>query len=280
VPISAKLAPSALQWAQKRGSRETAFDFAAEVRDAKSNRVVGALRDTITVKIDAEHFQNLQQRSLVYQGGIILAPGEYKLKFLVRENESGRIGTFEQNISLAAPQPDRLQVSSLLLSSQIEAVQKTAQIKTQALGKDAKLKSSPLDVGGERIIPSVTRVFTGEQTLYVFFQAYAPQKADANSLRAGLVFFRNGQRLSDTPMVAPTEYDETSRTASFRLSLPLSALASGRYTVQAVVVDAGTSYAAFARNYFALRATAKPAAMAIVPAPPDSAPAPLPATPQ
>jgi VWFA-related protein len=270
VPIDAKLAPSALQWAQKRGSRETAFDFAAEVRDAKSNRVVGALRDTITVKIDAEHFQDIQQHALVYQGGIILAPGEYKLKFLARENESGRIGTFEQNISLAPPQLDRLQVSSLLLSSQVQAVQNAAKIKTQALAKDAKLKSSPLDVGGERIMPSVTRVFTGDQTLYVFFQAYAPQKADANSLRAGLVFFRNGQRLSDTPMVAPTEYDEKSRTASFRLSLPLSALSAGRYTVQAIVVDAGTAYAAFARNYFALRPTPKPAASAAIPAPPGN----------
>lgn len=268
VPISAKLAPSALQWAQKRGSRETAFDFAAEVRDAKSNRVVGALRDTITVKIGAEHFQDIQQHALVYQGGMILAPGEYKLKFLARENESGRIGTFEQKLSLAPPQFDRLEVSSLLLSSQVEAVQQNpAQVKTQALGRDAKMRSSPLDVGGERIIPSVTRVFTGEQTLYVFFQAYAPQKADANSLRAGLVFFRNGQRLSDTPMVAPTEYDEKSRSASFRLSLPLSELVAGRYTVQAVVVDAGTSYAAFARNYFALRPTPKPAASATAPSP-------------
>jgi VWFA-related protein len=268
VPISAKLAPSALQWAQKRGSRETAFDFAAEVRDAKSNRVVGALRDTITVKIGAEHFQDFQQRALVYQGGIILSPGEYKLKFLARENESGRIGTFEQKISLAPPQFDRLQVSSLLLSSQVEAVQNTAQIKMQALAKDAKLKSSPLDVGGERIIPSVTRVFTGEQTLYVFFQAYAPQKSDASSLRAGLVFFRDGIRLSDTPMVAPTEYDEKSRTASFRLSLPLGGLAAGRYTVQGVVVEAGTTLAAFARNYFALRPASKPVASATLPVPP------------
>jgi VWFA-related protein len=267
VPISAKLAPSALQWAQKRGSRETSFDFAAEVRDAKSNRVVGALRDTITVKIDTEHFQDMQQHALIYQGGIILAPGEYKMKFLARENESGRIGTFEQNISVAPPLFDRLQVSSLLLSSQVEALQNAAQVKTQALAQDAKMKSSPLDVGGERIIPSVTRVFTGEQTLYVFFQAYAPQKADANSLRAGLVFFRNGQRLSDTPMVTATEYDEKNRTASFRLSLPLSGLTAGRYTVQAIVVDAGTTYAAFARNYFALRPTAKPAAMATVPPP-------------
>jgi VWFA-related protein len=270
VPISAKLAPSALQWAQKRGSRETAFDFAAEVRDAKSNRVVGALRDTITVKIGTEHFQDIQQHALVYQGGMILAPGEYKLKFLARENESGRIGTFEQKLSLTPPQLDRLQASSLLLSSQVESVQNAAQIKTQALGQDAKMKSSPLDVGGERIIPSVTRVFTGEQTLYVFFQAYVPQKADANSLRAGLVFFRNGQRLSDTPMVAPTEYDEKSRTASFRLSLPLAELSAGRYTVQAIVVDAGTNYAAFARNYFALRPAPKPSASSTIPPPPSN----------
>ena len=192
VPIAAKLAPSALQWAQKRGSHETSFDFAAEVRDAKSNRVVGALRDTISVKIDAEHFQDMQQHALLYQGGIILAPGEYKLKFLARENESGKIGTFEQKLSLPAPQPDRLQLSSLLLSSQVQALQNMAQIKTQGLAQDAKMKSSPLDVGGERIIPSVTRVFTGEQTLYIFFQAYVPQKADSNSIRAGLVFSATG----------------------------------------------------------------------------------------
>jgi VWFA-related protein len=258
VPIAAKLAPSALQWAQKRGSRETAFDFAAEVRDAKTNRVVGALRDTITVKIDSGHFQDLQQRSLVYQGGIILSPGQYKLKFLARENESGRIGTFEDNLTLTPPQSDRLQLSTVLLSSQVEALQNTAQIKTQALGQDAKMKSSPLDVGGERIIPSVTRVFTDQQTLYVFFQAYLPQKVDGTILRAGLVFFRNGQRLSDTPMVAPAEYDEKTHAATFRISLPLTGLGAGRYTVQAIVVEAGTTYAAFGRNYFAIRPAPKP----------------------
>jgi VWFA-related protein len=270
VPIAAKLAPSALQWAQKRGSRETAFDFAAEVRDAKTNRVAGALRDTITVKIDAEHFQDMQQRSLVYQGGIILSPGEYKLKFLARENESGRIGTFEDKFTIQPRLPDRLQLSSVLLSSQVEAAQMTAQVRTKAAAQDAKMKSSPLVAGGERIVPSVTRVFTGQQTLYVFFQAYLPQKADAASLRAGLIFFRNGQRLSDTAMVEPAEYDEKTRTASFRISVPLSGLNAGRYTVQAIVVDAGTPYAAFARNYFALRAAPKPAAAATVAPPPGN----------
>jgi hypothetical protein len=71
-------------------------------------------------------------------------------------------------------------------------------------------------------------------------------------------------------MVEPAEYNEKTHAASFRISLPLNGLNAGRYTVQAVVVDAGTSFAAFARNYFALRPGTKPAAAAIVPSVPKN----------
>jgi VWFA-related protein len=274
VPIAAKLASSALQWAQKSGRRQTAFDFAAEIRVAKTNRVAGALRDTITVQLDTARFQQVQQQALLYQGGFILAPGNYTLKFLARENESGRIGTFEENISLPAPQPDKLQLSSVLLSSQLETVHKTSEVKTQALAEDARMQSSPLDVEGQRIVPSVTRVFTDQQMMYVFFQAYPPAKSDPNGLRAGLVLFRNGARVNQTPMVEPAEVDPKTGAASFRISLPLSSVAPGRYTLQAVAVEAGTQQAAFARNYFALRAATQPAAV-----PPATSPGNAPTTP-
>ena len=253
VPISAKLASSALQWAQKSGRRQVEFDFAAEVHDSQSGRVAGALRDTITVRLDNERYEELQQNALVYQGGIILPPGNYKLKFLARENESGRIGTFEDALKLPAAQPDRLQLSSVVLSSQLVEVQKNSEVQTKAFAPNAKIKELPLDVGGERIIPSVTRVFTNQQMLYIFFQAYVPEKVDLNQLRAGLEFFRNGARISQTPVVARAQVDGKTRTASFRISLPLNTIAAGRYTVQAVVVEAGGAQAAFGRNYFAVR---------------------------
>ena len=256
VPISAKLASSALQWAQKSGRREVEFDFAAEIRDTQSGRVAGALRDTITVRLDAERYEELQQNALVYQGGIILPPGNYRLKFLARENESGRIGTFEDDLKLPPAQADRLQLSSVVLSSQVIEVQKNSEVQTKAFARDAKLKDLPLDVAGERIVPSVTRVFTSQQMLYIFFQAYVPEKSDLSQLRAGLEFFRNGARISQTPVVAPSQVDDKTRTASFRISLPLSSIGIGRYTVQAVVVEPGGTQAAFGRNYFALRATA------------------------
>jgi VWFA-related protein len=259
VPIAVKLASSALQWAEKRGRRETEFDFAAEVREQQSGAVVAALRDTVKVRLEAERFQQVQQRAIVYQGGIVLGPGNYRIKFLARENESGQVGTFEQPLALPPVRPEQMELSSVLLSSQIEPVRKTPEVKTKALAPDARLQRTPLEVAGERVIPSVTRVFTPQQRLYVLFQTYLPPKADATKLRGGLVFFRNGARVSETPMVEPAEIDAKGRVAVFRLSLPLEKFAPGRYMVQAVVVETGGTHAAFARNYFALRLAPTPA---------------------
>jgi hypothetical protein len=181
------------------------------------------------------------------------------LKFLARENETGRMGTFEKDLVLRPQQANRMELSSLMLSSQISQVSSTAEVRRKTMGGEAKMKSSPLDVGGQRIVPSVTRVFTSQQTLYVFFQAYAPQGADPEKLRAGLVFFVNGKRYDATEIVEPADVDAKTRTASFRMSLPLEKLPSGRYTVQAVVVEAGGTQVAFGRNYFALRKAAAPA---------------------
>jgi hypothetical protein len=151
-----------------------------------------------------------------------------------------------------------MQLSSVVLSSQLIEVQKNSEVRTKAFAPDAKLKGLPLDVAGERIVPSVTRVFTNQQMLYIFFQAYAPEKSDLSQLRAGLEFFRNGVPISRTPIVTAAQVDDKTRTASFRISLPLNTIGVGRYTVQAVVVEPGGTQAAFGRNYFALQASAIP----------------------
>ena len=108
VPITAKLPSSVLDWAEKRNRHRATFDFAAEVHDATTNKIVAALRDQIMVTLDSDRYSQLQKQSLEYQGGVVLGPGSYKLKFLARENESGRIGSFEEDLNLPNPQPERL----------------------------------------------------------------------------------------------------------------------------------------------------------------------------
>ena len=276
VPISAKLSSSALEWAQKHGSHTAEFDFAAEVKAVPSGQSVAALRDTITVHLDEEKFQQVTHSNLVYQGGVVLAPGTYRLKFVARENESGKTGTFEEQLAVPQRAATRMTLSSVMLSSQLVPVEKTDDVQTKALGLRAKLASTPLEMDGTKIIPSVTRYFTQQQTLYVFFQAYYPEKGanedafDANTFRAGLVFFRGGVQINSTPLLAPTALDPKTHTASFRISLPLAKLPTGRYTVQAVVIAAGTQQSAFGRAYLALaQAEAAPTPAATPPSPPS-----------
>lgn len=285
VPIDAKISSSALDWAEKHDRREAGFDFAAEVRAVPSGQSVAQLQDTIHVHLDAQRFRKIHQSNLLYQGGVVLAPGTYRLKLIARENESGRIGTFEQAIEIPALPPNRITLSTVLFSSQIVPVEKSSEVQTKGQGTRAKLASTPLEMDGQRIVPSVTRFFTQQQTLYVFFQAYYPQQkaeksdaVDPNALRAGLVFFRNGLQINSTPLLPPTALDAKNHIASFRISLPLDKLPTGRYSVQAVVIAAGTQHSAFGRAYLALqREPAAPApAPGAVPAVPDPAAQPKP----
>ena len=258
VPISAKLSATALDWAQKHGRHEAQFDFAADVRVVPSGQSVAALRDTISVHLEEERFQQVSRSNLVYQGGVVLSPGSYRLKFVARENESGRMGTFEESLVIPERPAGRMTMSSVLLSSQLVPVAKSSEVETKGQGTRAPIAASPLEMTGTKIVPSVTRYFSTQQTLYVFFQAYYPDKPeksdvfDASTLRAGLVFFRGGVQVNTTPLLAPTQVDEKTHSASFRVSLPLAKLPAGRYTVQAVAIAAGTQQAAFGRAYLAL----------------------------
>jgi VWFA-related protein len=286
VPVAAKISASALDWAEKHGKRQAEFDFAVDVRAVPSGQAVAQLRDTTQVNLDPERFQQINQKNLLYQGGVVLAPGNYRLKFVARENESGKIGTFEENLVVAPAQPGKMTLSSVLLSSQLVPVQKSSEVQTKGQGVRAKLANSPLEINGETIVPSVTRLFTQSQTLYVFFQAYFPEKTEnkeafyGNSLRAGLIFFRNGLQVNATPLLAPSEVDAKKYTASFRISLPLAKLQGGRYTVQAVVIAPGTQHSAFNRAYLALQypppaqSAPSPATTPASPTPPAETPKP------
>ena len=280
LPIAAKISASVLDWAEKHGHMQAEFDFAVQVRAVPSGQIVAELHDTTQVKLDADRFQEINKKNLLYQGGMVLPPGNYRLKFVARENESGKIGTFEENLSVPAADPAKMALSSIVLSSQLVPAQKSSEVQTKGQGLTAKLVNSPLEMNGETIIPSVTRLFAQDQTLYVFFQAYYPEKAerkepiDGNSLRAGLIFFRNGLQINATPLVAPVEFDSKKHVASFRISLPLTKLQGGRYTVQAIVTAPGTQQSAFARTYLAVLYPLQPAATNPADLPTNRAPSP------
>src|SRR6202789_3371626 len=106
VPLSVKIPGSEIALAKSKGSVKTDLDFVGQLRDTK-DQVRGMVRDGVTIQLAKQTVEELSLRPIAYDTGFTVAPGKYKLKFLTRENETGKMGTYETNIvvtDLAADQ--------------------------------------------------------------------------------------------------------------------------------------------------------------------------------
>ena len=119
VPLAVKIPGSEIELARHGGADTTRLDFIGQVKDQKGT-LVGNVRDNIEIKLKGETTQQLTKTTLAYDTGFSLAPGTYTVKFLARENETGKMGTFESKFvvpDLTAEQK-YLPISSVVLSNQ------------------------------------------------------------------------------------------------------------------------------------------------------------------
>ena len=93
VPVVVKIPGSELALARKGGAEHTLIDFIGEVKD-EYNVTVANVRDKVDIKLSGETAAQLAKQPIQYDTGFTLLPGTYSLKFLARDDETGRIGTY------------------------------------------------------------------------------------------------------------------------------------------------------------------------------------------
>lgn len=239
VPLAVKIPGSEIALARRGGSDAARLDFIGQVRDSRG-RVLGAVRDHIKVEFSEEKSRELQNRQLQYDSGFTLPPGEYNLKLLARENETGRMGTFEMDFTVPdlGSENTTARLSSVIWASQREPL-------NEAVGsaeRNRKLqRTHPLVHDGSKLIPSITRVFRRDQQLYVFFEMYDPGRSsdrDRMSVAASVSFFRGGRKVFESePLHVTDGYSRDRRSVPVEFQLPLKAMEPGRYICQLNVVD-------------------------------------------
>jgi len=119
VPVVIKIPGRELALARKGGAERTLIDFVGEVKDA-SGITVQNVRDKADIKLSGETAAKLAKQPLEYDTGFTLLPGKYVIKFLARDAETGRIGTYETPFVIPNLNKElkRVPVSSVVLSSQ------------------------------------------------------------------------------------------------------------------------------------------------------------------
>jgi len=249
VPVAVKIPGSELALARRRGAARTRLDFIGEVKD-EYGITMQNVRDRLDIKLTDDTAAQLGKRPIQYETGFTLLPGRYVIKFLARDSETGRIGTFQTpftipNLNREAQQ--RIPISSVVLSSQrvpfadaLYSVKKT--------DSDRNVTANPLVHDGQKLIPSVTRVFSQTRDMYVFLQAYERGATTTQPLVAYVTFYRGDVKAFETTPVPVTDgLEPSSKAVPLRLSVPLASLAAGRYDCQVTVLDPANQKIAFWR---------------------------------
>ena len=248
VPLSIKMPGSDLALAKQGNSESTRLDFIGEVRDSK-NQVAASVRDFITVKLKEDTAKELAKKTIAYDTGFVLSPGAYSVKFLARENETGKMGTFSAkfvipNLSVSTD-PNALPISSVVLSNQQEKT--TDQVGDNRINMRL-FNFNPLVQNGQKLVPSVTRVFRKDQQLYVFLEAYEPTATKTQPVIATLAFYRGNVKAFESAPVQITDgLDPNTKAVPIRFVVPLSKIEPGKYTCQVTVLDPTAQKFAFWR---------------------------------
>jgi VWFA-related protein len=242
VPVSVKIPGSVIAMAQKKAGEETEFDFIGNVMDERK-QVVGQVRDYIHVKVPTTEAEKLATRNFHYDAGLTLAPGRYRMRFLVRENQSGKMGIFDSTFTIPDLAADSmtLKTSSIVWSSQREMLKAAVGSAERTTRKITT--ANPLITGEEKVVPNIGKVFRRGQNLYVDFDVYdaAPDPSNANARKVAVemsLFNQKGEKAFEVGPVNATELVSTRPNAvPVQIQVPLKNLAPGRYLCQLNIID-------------------------------------------
>jgi hypothetical protein len=167
------------------------------------------------------------------------------MKFLARDAETGRIGTYMNKFVIPNlnKEDKRIPISSVVLSSQ--RVDMRDALYTAGKDKSAPV-TNPLVQDGQKLIPSVTRVFSKSRDMYIYLQAYQPAATTIQPLVAFVGFYRGQVKAFETPPLPVSEgLNNRLKTVPLRFSLALNKLPPGKYDCQVTVLDPTGQKAAF-----------------------------------
>ncbi len=245
VPIIVKIPGSELALARKGGAERTLLDFITEVKDDFGTTIQN-VRDKADIKLSDSTAAELSKRRIQYDTGFTLLPGKYTVKFLARDAETGRIGTYQVKFLIPNlnKEDKRVPISSVVLSSQ--RVDLKDAIYNASKEKDKSEIANPLVQDGQKLIPSVTRVFSKAKDMYVYLQAYEPAATTVQPLVAFVTFYRGQTKVFETqPLPVSEGLNNKLKTVPLKFSLSLGQLPPGEYNCQVTVLDPTGQKAAF-----------------------------------
>ncbi len=273
MPVMVKIPGSELALAKKRGAQEANLDFIYEVKDDYGGTTVNNNDDHVTFKLSDKTAEQWAKVHIESSSGFTELPGKFTIKVLVRDDATGKIGTFQTTFVIPNLNKETKQVaiSSVVLSGERQRMSDA--LYNAAKGKELakEIAADPLIQNGLKMIPSVTRVFNKARPFYVYLQAYEqpeqvamaatpappgqaakaapaalPAAASARPLIGFVTLYQEGKKVFETQPEEVTPLPNTRlQEAPINFTVDLNQLAAGKYDCQVTVLDPTSQKSAY-----------------------------------
>jgi VWFA-related protein len=258
IPVSLLVPGSQVPFTRGGNRDKATLDIIGVVKDDKG-QTLGETRDTVKLALDAQ--QQVSRKNIEYTTSFTLPAGSFHLKFVVRENETGKMGSFETGITVpnlgkSAAAPSAIKLSSVVLASQQSP-------------SPGKKNDNPLiftgNNGSEQLVPNLPHVFHADQPLYFLYEVYDPATASTAKLASGvhlltsIELLQGTTKVFETPLVEAHAVNVPTRGAvAFQFTVPLTSLKDGLYTCQINVIDDTGGTFSFPRTALLVRSSPVP----------------------
>ena len=196
-----------------------------------TRRVATHFEDTVTIDTTEAQLQKELDRVAIYQKGVPLAPGSYRLELVVKDIVGETMGTYRVALRVPAFEEEKLAMSSLILADRIERVP------TRSLG------TGQFVIGSSKVRPRIGEEFKRTEKMGIYMQVYNLGENEETSLPEGSVSYQIAKLDNpDDLLLDFTEGFEQIRGISARQTvieklLPLRNLEPGEYRLSLKVTD-------------------------------------------
>jgi len=229
VPITVEVSNSQLSFKPEEGSQSAKVAFYGIVTSL-ANRVAAEFDDDMVSSFPAEKLEQGLRMGSIYQKVLLLNTGtRYKLDFIVKDLNSGKMGVVRQGLVPPKFGKAKLLASSLLLADVIVPLTDAAEMEQRFV------------LGNVKVRPSVDKAFVQKNPVGLYLQVYnaaVDQATTAPLLRVSYQVLRDGKTISQ--MVDETgeslQYFSGQRAVLIR-ALSTADLEPGRYQIRVEVQD-------------------------------------------
>ena len=226
VPVTVAIKKKDVTFQLKDGVHQSTINVFGRVT-TMTGRIVDTFEDVLRLDVPPSLLERTLEERAVYQKALALRPGLYKLNLVLKDLNSGNIGTVEQRLVVPRFEENQLAHSSLILADLIERV------------PSRNVGSGQFVIGNSKIRPAVGETFGPNDKMGIYLQVYNLAVNDQTHKPDATIEYliRQGEKTVAHFAENTTEMERAGEQITLEKVLALKDLAPGEYTLDIKVTD-------------------------------------------